>query len=230
VFEYNLIQTFNYVIIYYIIIVKRLRMAGKKISIGNFKGGVGKTLISYLLYKHFPEDYELMQSDLDAVNSDVLHITDFEDFKRKGHIIKNILSKKNLLIDTGGFLDDLQTYFFKKSDLIIVPLLLDSMSIKRTFLFIKYLLKEGINKDNILIIINKFKKEQQKIKDDFINYVKENYDISNFFTLNDYKSYQKSIDEDINLIEANKKNKVLYREAVKQIKKLNDIVKNILWE
>jgi len=205
-------------------------MTGKKISVGNFKGGVGKTLISYLLYKHFPEDYELMQSDLDAVNSNVLHITDFEDFKRKGDEIRKILSKKDILIDTGGFLDDLQTYFFKKSDLIVIPLFLDSINIKRTFLFIKYLLKEGINPENILIIINKFKREQQKTKDDFINYVKENYNISNFFVMNDYKSYQKALDEDINLIEVNKKNKVLYKEAVKQIKKLNDIVKNMLGE
>jgi len=200
-------------------------MAGKKISVGNFKGGVGKTLISYLLYKHFNNEYELMQSDLDAINNNILHITDEEDFKRKGDKIRKILNEKNLLIDTGGFLDDLQTYFFKKSDLIIVPLFLDSMSIKRTFLFIKYLLKEGINKDNILIVINKFKKEQQKIKDDFVNYVKENYDITNFFTLNDYKSYQKVLDENVNLF-----NKFYYKTPAEQLKKLNDTIKNILWE
>jgi len=200
-------------------------MAGKKISVGNFKGGVGKTLISYLLYKHFSNTYELMQSDLDVVNNNVLHITDKDDFKRKGNEIRKILSKKNLLIDTGGFLDDLQTYFFKKSDLIIVPLFLDSMSIKRTFLFIKYLLKEGINKDNILIIINKFKKEQQKIKDDFINYVKENYNITNFFTLNDYKSYQKVLDEDVNLF-----NKFYYKTPAEQLKQLHNTIKNILGE
>jgi len=200
-------------------------MANKKIAVGNFKGGVGKTLISYLLYKHFPEDYELMQSDLDAVNSDVLHITDFEDFKRKGNEIREILSKKNLIIDTGGFLDDLQTYFFKKSDLIIIPLFLDSINIKRTFLFIKYILNEEINKENILVVINKFKKEQQRTKNDFVNYVKENYNISNFFTLNDYKSYQKVLDEDVNLF-----NKFYYKTPAEQLKKLNNTIKNILGE
>jgi cellulose biosynthesis protein BcsQ len=200
-------------------------MAGKKISIGNFKGGVGKTLISYLLYKHFNNEYELMQSDLDSINNNILHIASEEDFKRKGPIIKDILSKKNLLIDTGGFLDDLQTYFFKKSDLIIVPLLLDSMSIKRTFLFIKYLLKEGINPENILIVINKFKKDQESIKNDFIDYMKEKYNISNFFIMNDYKSYQKVLDKNANLFE-----KPYYKTPATQLKQLHNTIKNILGE
>ncbi len=203
-------------------------MAGKILSIGNFKGGVGKTLIAYLLYKHFSDDYELMQSDLDAINENILHIADKDEFKAKGDEIKAILQKKDLIIDTGGFLDELQTYFFKKSNLIIVPLFLDSINIKRTFLFLKFLFKNGIEANRILIILNKYKKEQEKLKDEFVNYVKNTFNIDNFFVMNDYKSYQKVLDEDINLIEANKRNKVLYKEAVKQIKKLNTKIKELL--
>ena len=204
-------------------------MADKKICVGNFKGGVGKTLISYLLYKHFDE-YELIQSDLDVINSNIIHITDFDDFKRKGKEIKEILKKKNILIDTGGFLDDLQTYFFTKADLIIIPLLLDTVNIKRTFLFLKYLQKNNINLQNVLIVINKYKKEQNKIKEEFINYVKENYNITNFFTLNDYKSYVSVLNKNINLIEENNKNKVLYSKAVEQIINLNNKIKEIIGE
>lgn len=206
-------------------------MAGKIITIGNFKGGVGKTLISYLLYKHFNNEYELMQSDLDAINNNILHITDTEDFKKQGNKIKEILNKKDLLIDTGGFLDNLQTYFFKKSNLIIVPVFLDNINIKRTFLFLKYLqLNENIDFKNVLIVINKYKKEQEKIKDEFIEYVKATYNINNFFILNDYKSYVKVLNNDINLIKEHNKNKILYKKAVIQINKLNEKIKELLNE
>ena len=206
-------------------------MAGKIITIGNFKGGVGKTLISYLLYKHFSDIYELMQSDLDAINNNILHITDIEDFKSKGNKIKEILQKKDLLIDTGGFLDNLQTYFFKKSNLIIVPIFLDNINIKRTFLFLKYLKylqNENINLKNVLVVINKYNKKQEKIKDEFMEYVKATYNINNFFILNDYKSYVKVLNDDINLIKEHNKNKILYKEAVIQIKELNQKIKELL--
>ena len=205
-------------------------MAGKKICVGNFKGGVGKTLISYLLYKHFKNEYELIQSDLDVINNNIIHIATEEELDKKLDEIKEILKEKNLIVDTGGFLDDLQTRFFKRSHLIIVPLFLDTVNIKRTFLFLKYLQKNNIHLQNVLIVINKFKKEQEQTKKEFINYVKENYNITKFFTLNDYKSYVSVLNKDINLIEENNKNKVLYKSAVEQILELNNTIKKILGE
>jgi len=202
-------------------------MKGKIIAVGNFKGGVGKSLISYLLYKHFSDSYGLIQSDLDVISDNILHIADFDDFKSKKDEIREILNNKNLIIDTGGFYDDLQNYFFKKSNLIVIPLFLDNLSIKRTFLFLKFLNTLNVNSKK-LIVINKYNKEQEDIKTEFINYTKENYGITDFFTLNNYKSFEKVINTDINLIEQNKKNKILYKNAVLQLQQLNNKIKGLL--
>ena len=206
-------------------------MAGKIITIANFKGGVGKTLISYLLYKHFEEDYFLIQSDLDSINKEVLHINNFEDFKneKNAKLIKEALNNKNVLIDTGGFQNDLQDYFFKKSNLIIIPLFLDNTNIKRTFVFLKYLKTLNFEKDTkFLIVINKYNKNLETDKNEFIEYVKNTYNINNFFVINDYKSFQKSLDNNLNLIEEHKKKKILYKQPVKQIIELQNKVKELL--
>jgi cellulose biosynthesis protein BcsQ len=114
----------------------------KKIVFYNKKGGVGKTSIAFNIAKDL--DYYLLSNDDSTIE---------KIYPEKSRILEKIDTiEANSIYDLGGFIDHNNIKLFKESDLIVIPLMLDINSLKRTLNTVLEL--EEYNK-NIILIINR---------------------------------------------------------------------------
>ena len=202
----------------------------KVIVFFNTKGGTGKSTLSYLLYKHFKVDYFIVNTDfIKAIDdNEILHFTNLEDKEKQKEFIKN-LKMKDAIIDTRGSLlnDDTIKFFITKSNLIVVPTAADILNLRQTFVVLKDL---QIFKKNILLVFNKFEKEQKEIIDEFLDFLQQkNIKIADYLTIKSYKSFVKCVKNKDMLLKSN--NKFLdhiYKKPFKAIESLHNKIQNLI--
>ncbi len=131
------------------------------ITIFNKKGGVGKTSLSFSIAKDL--DYFLLSND-DSIIEKI--------YPNKAKILDKvkIYDDKNVIYDLGGFIDRDINNLFKKSNLNIVPTVLDVNSIKRT---INSVMEINEYNKNILIIVNRVKKISISEYENALKHLKE---------------------------------------------------------
>jgi len=202
----------------------------KVITFFNTKGGTGKSTLSYLLYKHFKDDYFIVNTDfIKAIDDDeILHFTNLKDKEKQEKFIKN-LKMKDAIIDTRGSLlnDDTIKFFITKSNLIVVPAVADVLNLRQTFVVLKDL---QIFKKNILLIFNKFEKEQEETIKEFLNFLQQkNIKITDYLTIKSYKSFVKCVKNKDMLLKSNNKflNHV-YKKPFASIKNLHNKIQNLI--
>jgi len=169
-------------------------MGNKTITFFNTKGGTGKSTLSYLLYKHFKDNYFLTNTDfIKSIDDDnILHFTDLKDKQLQQQFLNN-LQQKDAIIDTRGSLldDNVIKFFIKKSNLIVVPAEAEFLNLRQTFTVLKTL-KEF--KKKILLVFNKYNKEQEQLIKSFLEQLKnKDIEITDFITVKNYNSYKKCI-------------------------------------
>jgi len=117
------------------------------ITFFNKKGGTGKTSLAFSIAKDL--NYPLLSND-DSVIEEI--------YPKKAKIMSKVeLIEHDVVYDLGGYIDPGIIDIFKGSHAIVVPTTLDINSIKRT---INTVMEVHRYCDNILIIINRVKKDK----------------------------------------------------------------------
>lgn len=178
-----------------------------KISVWNLKGGVGKTHLSLALAKDLKLNYYSNENNY------------LDNFK----ITHSLIEKKNLknlkiaddsIFDFGGFPDQISD-FLTISDIVLIPLIDDELSILKSYETFNI-----VNKFNqrIIFVITRFNKnKEQKSK------ILEKTEKPILF-LNETNIFKKSLQENKGIIELSQdfcyKNKKIieqYKELIKEI-------------
>jgi MinD superfamily P-loop ATPase len=206
----------------------------KIITVFNTKGGTGKSLLSYLLYKHFKDDYFLTNTDfIKSVNdNEVIHITDFNDNELIDKF-KQELEKKDALVDTRGNMiekDNVITKFLKRSNVIVIPTVPDELNLRQTFVVLKDL--QVLNKPILLVFNRYYNKDHEHdvIINEFLKFLdSKNIKIADYTKIKQYKSYLKSLkDKDYYLKSNNNFLNYVFRNAYKDIETLHNKIQNLL--
>jgi len=157
---------------------------GKVIAIINKKGGLGKTPIAVNTAK--ATDSIILTNDDDIVevihtNTKVMPLSEISDL--------DFNELPNTVIDFGGFVESGTTSIIARCDLVVVPVVNNISSLKRSIDAIKEL---SILNDNIVIIAT-----MTTNKEDFINIKKtfENYNIKAFFELKKTELFNNSLNK-----------------------------------
>lgn len=116
-----------------------------KITVWSKKGGVGKTSIAYNIARDL--DYFLISND-----DSIIEIA----YPNKSKIMKQPKVIDNCIYDLGGFVDNNIKHILDESDLIIIPILNDLNSFKKTITTL-----DEVDIRKVIIVANR------AIKDDF---------------------------------------------------------------
>jgi MinD-like ATPase involved in chromosome partitioning or flagellar assembly len=207
----------------------------KVITFFNTKGGTGKSLLSYLVYKHFKDDYFITNTDfIKSIDDDeILHITGFDNKEILKQFQDNLMNK-NAIIDTRGTLiekdtNNIITFFLKKSNLIVIPAYADVLNLRQTYVVLKNL--QPLKKD-ILLVFNRYNEEQDEVMNEFLKFLKEkNINIKDYTKVKNYKSFVKCIeDKDYYLRGNNKFLNYVLRNAYNDIATLHNKIQSIINE
>ncbi|MEA1917013.1 MAG: ParA family protein [Campylobacterota bacterium] len=162
------------------------------ISVMNFKGGVGKSTISFNIAKHF--GLKMVTNDKYSALSNIKQTT--------GGGSINI--KDNRLYDFGGFEDKRAAEVLASSDVIVVPTLYSRADIQNTVLSVRYILKASANA-NIVVVINRVRSGDDKVlnevKEQLNKHIKHNVQ---YVTLRDSKAMLRSINEQKTIFDIHK--------------------------
>jgi len=203
---------------------------GKLISFFNTKGGTGKSTLSYLLYKHFNNNYFLTNLDFIKAIDDpnILHFTDLKDKELQQQFLDNLKTRDAIIDTRGSLLNDKTIYYFiKKSNLIVVPAYADVLNLRQTFVVLKDLQK--IN-NKILLVFNKYNEEQEETIKEFLDFLNtKNIKILDYTTVKNYKSYVKAIEnKDYYLKGQNKFLDYVLRNAYNNLENLHNKIQNLI--
>lgn len=180
-----------------------------RITVWSKKGGVGKTSLAYNIARDL--DYFLISND-----DSIIEIA----YPNKSKIMKQPKVIDNCVYDLGGFVDDNIKTILDSSDLIIIPILNDLNSFKKTITTL-----DEVDIRKVIIIANR------AIKDDFRD-IEEYFKKMNLrvFEIPESKIFQKAFKEQssINQIaNKNKFNKYTYRHIYAKHNQLLDYIKTL---
>ena len=180
-----------------------------KITVWSKKGGVGKTSLAYNLARDL--DYFLISND-----DSIIEIA----YPNKSKILQHPKIIENCVYDLGGFVDNNIKDILNNSDLIIIPILNDLNSFKKTISTLN-----DIQNKRAIIVANK------ATKNDFTE-IEEYFKKRNLrvFEMPESKIFQKAFKEQssINQIaNKNKFNKYTYRHIYAKYNQLLDYIKTL---
>ena len=184
------------------------------VTVANFKGGVGKTLVSLFVGADLRAD--IYSNDKQGIIHDIF------DFYHHSDNLNGIKAdKQNIVFDTGGFSDDISKVL-TKSDLVIVPTLSDINSIKTTLDSIE----EYINYNQNILVIETMQKGNDLIESALSDSF-HNSDIP-LFKLRYSKAFDNAILEGITVqehINKDNRNKFIYRGVLDDMKIIHEAIK-----
>ena len=179
-----------------------------RITVWSKKGGVGKTSLAYNIARDL--NYFLLSND-----DSIIEIA----YPDKSKIMKQPRIIDNCVYDLGGFVDNNIKNILNESYLIIIPILNDLNSFKKTLLTL-----EDIDIKKTIIVANKATKEDFKEIEDFFK--KKNLRV---FEIPESRIFKKSFSEknSINeIVNKSKFNKYTYRNISKKYNELLNFIKS----
>jgi MinD-like ATPase involved in chromosome partitioning or flagellar assembly len=184
-----------------------------KIAIASYKGGVGKTSLSFSIAKDLKYSYITNDSSI------VPRL-----YNKAKYMPKKITMQENTIYDFGGFESSYAVPILKEIDLILIPTTLDSNSIMKTM----QIYKEYKDK-KIIIIANMMenKKEEKKFEKLFKKYI-PNIEILYLKRAKLLKNALESGMSASELYVVNKKNEYVYKSAFKEYKKIIEKLQQII--
>lgn len=139
-----------------------------KLTVYNFKGGVGKTSIS--LNMALTLDYGIVTNDIYSPLEDILGKKRVLKISPTGKINK-LPDDYDIIFDLGGYLDERAVPALKQSDYVLIPVVREVLDLKISLSTIKEI--ERHNK-NIIIVANRTKKNDyeqiKKVMSKFYDY------------------------------------------------------------
>jgi MinD-like ATPase involved in chromosome partitioning or flagellar assembly len=187
------------------------------ISVMNYKGGVGKTSISWNLgcfYNlSFRENDPYGSLDLLSGTNTTLNYSNIEN---------------NCIYDFAGFTDELTYKVLEKSDVVIVPTLNSLLDVKNTINTINYAKKYC---KNIIFVINRYKNGSDITE--LVDFIKKHTGINQYVVINDSKGVLNAINSKKSIFalsEEKNLNKHTYKSILecfnKLIRKVEECLKN----
>ena len=179
-----------------------------RITVWSKKGGVGKTSLAYNIARDL--DYFLISND-----ESIIEIA----YPDKTRIMEQPKIIDNCVYDLGGFVDEGIKDILNNSDLIIVPILNDLNSFKKTLLTL-----QELDLRKTIIVANKATREDFKEIEEFFK--KKNLRV---FEIPESRIFKKSFAEkkSINeIVNKSKLNKYTYRNISKKYNELLNFINN----
>ncbi len=182
----------------------------KIITISNIKGGVGKTTLSCNLAVALSKKYKVTVFDLDTTETSTEFFNNRDDIACYSDMslqeFEDTLSKTDgiKIIDNAGYMSDLSVLALFKSDLVIVPTMVETVDIsgaKATMRKYKDIAEQGISL-NVKILPNKINpKTKQSTVEETLKCLGD-FDILPI--VKNYTSYSKAFAKGLSIIEYKK--------------------------
>lgn len=124
------------------------------VSIYSRKGGQGKTPISFSLMKEDPKAFYI-SNDYDGCLVYLDKLKDKSKYISNKNQIKELDNDKNIIYDAGGYVSDLTYEMLKKSDLIIVPTILEEIPVVSAHRLLAEIKKDKNIKAKIVLVVTR---------------------------------------------------------------------------
>jgi cellulose biosynthesis protein BcsQ len=183
-------------------------------TVANFKGGVGKTLISLFIANHPDIKADIYTNDPNGLTHEI-----FSNYHFKSNLNEIKEQGGNIIFDSGGFIADI-SHILKKSDLIIVPTTGDINSLKTSLDAISEYIKYNQN----ILVVETLSTSNSLVEDA----ISENFTDIPILKLRYSKIFDNAIKRDQSIYEfvkGDRLKKVVYRGVLEDVEDIIEAIK-----